>query len=160
MQEPRNAEALPPGRDTKLELLSVIGYLMLGGSAVTIVLRHEIVGAGVAAQVIQGVGLALMVWARLTFRSRSLHLAANPTEGGLVTTGPYRLMRHPVYSAALLVILAAAVSHPAVASLALGALALLGVGIRVVTEERLVAARYPAYADYARRTKRLVPFIF
>ena len=30
----------------------------------------------------------LMIWARLTFGMRSFHLAANPTAGGLVTTGP------------------------------------------------------------------------
>jgi hypothetical protein len=32
---------------------------------------------------------ALMIWARLTFGLRSFHPAANPTRGGLVTTGPY-----------------------------------------------------------------------
>jgi protein-S-isoprenylcysteine O-methyltransferase Ste14 len=40
--------------------------------------------------------------ARVTFGRRSFHAAANPTAGGLVTTGPYRLIRHPIYTAACL----------------------------------------------------------
>ena len=42
-----------------------------------------------------------MVAARITFGRRSFHAAANPTEGGLVTTGPYAYIRHPIYAAIL-----------------------------------------------------------
>src|SRR5512141_1042392 len=42
----------------------------------------------------QVLAAALMLWARLSFGSRSFHAAANPTEGHLVTTGPYRFIRH------------------------------------------------------------------
>jgi len=42
-----------------------------------------------------------MLWARLTFGGRSFHAGANPTAGGVVTTGPYRFVRHPIYAAIL-----------------------------------------------------------
>jgi len=32
-------------------------------------------------------------------------------------------------------------------------------GVRIRSEERQVAARYPGYVDYARRTRRLIPWI-
>ena len=43
-----------------------------------------------AAIALQAIAAVLFVWARATFGLRSFHPAANPTEGGLVTTGPYR----------------------------------------------------------------------
>src|SRR5215210_1118121 len=50
---------------------------------------------GIAVQVL---AFALMVWARITFGRRSFHAAADPTTGGLVTTGPYAYLRHPIYA--------------------------------------------------------------
>jgi hypothetical protein len=37
----------------------------------------------------------------LTFGARSFHAGANPTDGGVVTAGPYRFFRHPIYAAIL-----------------------------------------------------------
>ena len=45
------------------------------------------------------VAFLLILWARVTFGRRSFHVVANPTEGGLVTSGPYRYIRHPIYAA-------------------------------------------------------------
>jgi protein-S-isoprenylcysteine O-methyltransferase Ste14 len=52
-----------------------------------------------------------VIWARVAFGRRSFHLAANPTEGGLVTTGPYRLIRHPIYTGVCLVAGAEVLAH-------------------------------------------------
>ena len=39
-------------------------------------------------------------------------------------------------------------------------LVLLGAIVRMLCEERLVVAAYPAYREYARGTKRMVPYVF
>ncbi|HVY48854.1 MAG TPA: isoprenylcysteine carboxylmethyltransferase family protein [Minicystis sp.] len=160
--EPNRTPSEDPsrGRSTPLEIASLVGYALLGGAAVALIARREIFGVGLVAQAIQVLGLALMVWARVTFRARSFHLAANATEGGLVTTGPYRFVRHPVYASALVILAPAVATHASIETIGIGALALVGVALRVVAEERLVTARYPEYAAYAKRTKRLVPFVF
>ncbi len=84
-----------------------------------------------------------------------------PAGGGeLVETGPYRVVRHPVYSGGLLV--AAGISL-ALSPWALAATAVLGVvwGLKASVEERLLAERYPVYAGYRERTRfRLVPYVF
>ena len=54
-----------------------------------------------------------------------------------------------MYSAALLFIWAAILSHLSVLNLAIGVSVTSVVVIRVVTEERLLRARYPEYRDYA-----------
>ena len=62
---------------------------------------------------VQVAAVLLMVWARMTFGRRSFHAAANPTAGGLVTWGPYRYWRHPIYSAILLFLWSGVLSHGA-----------------------------------------------
>ena len=113
--------------------------------------------AVIAAQI---VAFLLMVWARLAFGSRSFHASADPTSGGLVTSGPYRFIRHPIYTAANLFTWAAVVAHPSPMSVLFGACVLSGAIVRMLLEERLIAATYPEYRQYAATTKRMVPYLF
>jgi protein-S-isoprenylcysteine O-methyltransferase Ste14 len=110
--------------------------------------------------VVQGVAVALMLWARVTFGRRSFHFAANPTAGGLVTWGPYRWFRHPIYAAVLLFLWTAVATHPSRLTLALGVAATAATAVRMRSEERLLVQRYPEYGEYAARTKRIVPGLF
>jgi protein-S-isoprenylcysteine O-methyltransferase Ste14 len=108
----------------------------------------------------QSAAAALMIWARVVFGRRSFHAAANPTAGGLVTTGPYRFIRHPIYAAACLFGWAGVASHWSAINAQLGVLLLVGALVRMLCEERLVALAYPEYREYARVTKRIVPYLF
>jgi len=109
---------------------------------------------------LQLAGFGVMVWARIAFGGRSFHAGSTPTAGGLVTSGPYRFVRHPIYLAALLVLAGAVVAHHDVAALVAAAVAVVALAVRIISEEREVATRYPEYVDYARRTRRLIPWIF
>jgi protein-S-isoprenylcysteine O-methyltransferase Ste14 len=81
-------------------------------------------------------------------------------EPELVTTGPYRLVRHPIYAG----ILTAGVGSAMVLSwLALIAVGLTGVYFlySAAVEERFLTERLPdTYPPYKRSTKMLLPFIF
>lgn len=108
----------------------------------------------------QVAAVVLMVWARRTFGQRSFHLAANPTEGGLVTSGPYRYIRHPIYTSALVLTWAGIAAHWSMLNAAFGVLVIGGSLMRILCEEYLVRIRYPEYDAYASRTKRIIPFVF
>ena len=105
----------------------------------------------------QVAAVLLMIWARITFGIRSFHAQANPTSGGLVTKGPYRYVRHPIYAAICLFVWPGDFAHLSPFTLSLGALATAGVLVRLFCEEQLVTQRYPEYRTYAQRTKRLLP---
>lgn len=142
-----------------LKNVSLVGLLIAMVSIVTLVFRESLFAGdelGIAIQILSGL---LMLWARLTFGRRSFHASALPTEGGLVTSGPYRFIRHPIYAAVLCFAWAGVLSHQAFVNVLLGAILTLGLIMRIVAEERLVRLRYPEYEQYAARTKRVIPFI-
>ena len=143
-----------------LKVLSIFGYALMAGGAVGFVVTRTIVSPLPAVIAVQVAAFALMVWARVTFKGRSFHLSAEPTEGGLVTTGPYRFIRHPIYTAVCLFVWAAFFGAPSRITALFALLVTVGALVRIGCEERCLLREFPEYATYARRTKRMVPFLF
>ena len=140
---------------------SVLATLVLAGVVVALFQRRALFSHRPLAIALQAAAVALMLWARVTFGRRSFHAAANPTEGGLVTRGPYRWWRHPIYAAVLLFLWTGVLATgPTPLTLLLAAVGTAATAVRILAEERLMRGTYPAYDAYAARTKRLVPFLF
>ena len=108
---------------------------------------------------VQVAAVLLMLAARITFGRRSFHAAANPTAGGLVTTGPYAYLRHPIYAAVLYFMWAGAFDAMSSLAVASALIASAGAAVRMLSEERLLIERYPEYRDYMARVRRIVPFL-
>ena len=143
-----------------LKALSLASFVLMIIAILGLVASDSLFSPSPAVIGVQCAAVALMIWARVAFGRRSFHAAANPTEGGLVTTGPYRFIRHPIYTAACLFCWAGILAHYSPKALGLGLLLFLGALGRMLCEEQLVREKYPAYRDYARQTRRMLPFIF
>ena len=105
-------------------------------------------------------GGVVAVWAcRLLGRGFTPY--PKPLPGGeLRETGPFRVVRHPVYAAGLLFFTGYSVYAGALALVATGALAVLW-ALKARVEERYLRERYPGYSEYASRVRfRLVPFVY
>jgi protein-S-isoprenylcysteine O-methyltransferase Ste14 len=100
-----------------------------------------------------------MIAARITFGRRSFHAAANPTAGGIVSTGPYAYIRHPIYAAAIYFVWAGAIDHASWPNAGWATLLTIGAVIRMLIEERMLVQRYPEYWEYKTRTRRILPFV-
>jgi protein-S-isoprenylcysteine O-methyltransferase Ste14 len=144
----------------QLKALSIVGYLGMIVGLLGLLATSSLFSPSPVVIVPQILALLLLVWARLTFGRRSFHFAANPTAGGLVTTGPYRYIRHPIYTAVCLFAGAGAAAHWSWTTAAFGGLVLAGALVRLLCEEKLVAARYPEYRPYASKTWRVIPYVF
>lgn len=150
---------MPDVRGRTGNALSLLGFALAVAALVGLVLDHHLFATHPLLIAVQAGAVLLMLWARRTFGLRSFHASASPTAGGLVTTGPYRYWRHPIYAALLYFVWAGQVEAPEPLALALAAAATLGLLARMLVEERFLTATYPDYSGYARRAKRLVPFV-
>ncbi len=118
-------------------------------------------GIGAAAWMAVAAGVAIGAWALTANRLGNFNVRPEPRLGGrLVTTGPYRWIRHPMYTAILVACAGFAAGYAApwrwIAWAALAAVLVTKARI----EERKLALAHPGYAAYARRTRRFVPFVW
>jgi protein-S-isoprenylcysteine O-methyltransferase Ste14 len=143
-----------------LRTVSLAALLLMGLALVELLVRGAFFSSQPVAIIAEVASVVLMVWARLTFGRRSFNAAANPKAGGLVTTGPYRFIRHPIYTAACLFGWSGILANWSLINVLLGVLLIVGAVARMLCEERLIIEAYPEYRDYARATKRMVPYIF
>ena len=110
--------------------------------------------------VLFALGLGLAVWARVHIGRNWGTPRTRKDEPELVTSGPYRLVRHPIYSGIIAAGIGTAV---ALSWLWLTAVALAGIYFlySATVEERYLAEQFPDdYPPYKRSTKMLVPFVF
>jgi protein-S-isoprenylcysteine O-methyltransferase len=107
-------------------------------------------------------GLALRFWA-IRVLARFFTVDVNIQEGHeLIRRGPYRLLRHPSYTGSLMTFLGFGLAlGNGWSLLVLLAPVILAFVWRMRVEERVLAEAFPAqYPDYARQTKRLIPFVW
>src|SRR6187399_2015969 len=125
----------------RLKTLSLIGYIGMVGGLLGLLAMRNLFSTSPLVIAFQVVAFPLILWARVTFGRRSFHVVANPTEGGLVTGGPYRHIRHPIYAAFCLFTSAGVAAHWSWSAGLFGGLVLSSAVLRIFCEESLVAAR-------------------
>ena len=105
-------------------------------------------------------GLGFAIWARVHIGRNWGTPMTQKNDPELVTSGPYRLVRHPIYSGILVAGVGTAV---ALSWLWLAVVALAGIYFvySATVEERFLTEQFPdAYRAYKRSSKMLVPFVF
>ncbi len=143
---------------SSMKTWSVAGYALMVAAILPLVYLRGLFSDSAIVITIQALAVVLMVWARVTFGSRSFHFAANPTEGGLVTNGPYRFIRHPGYLAMLLFVAGTALALGS--TLALVPAFIYGAIIltRTAREDRFLIQNLAGYDNYLNKVRyRLVP---
>ena len=118
---------------------------------------HFATSAVGAVLVVAGAGLA--VWASRSL-GRSFTPFPKPLGAGLVTEGPFAIVRHPVYTGGIAFFLGYSLCASVPAVVLTVALAALWVG-KLGVEEGLLSNAYDAYPGYRRRVRwRLLPFVY
>jgi protein-S-isoprenylcysteine O-methyltransferase Ste14 len=140
--------------DARAVIASVLGMDALGISAALPVTQPDALPLAVGLSL---TGTLLAIWA-------VLHLGSNfsflPQARELVTSGPYTYVRHPLYAAGLLITSAEILSRFSVTVVVLNVLFVAAQVWRLRIEEELLAATFPGYEEYRRRTSALIPPIW
>ena len=106
-------------------------------------------------------GAALGAWTLLFNRLGNFNIRPEPKAGGkLITGGPYHYIRHPMYSALLLTFAGVAYGDGPGYKLGIWALLAVVLVLKAQLEEQGLLRTFPGYADYRRRSRRFIPFIW
>ncbi|MGH8094886.1 MAG: methyltransferase family protein [Chthoniobacterales bacterium] len=117
-------------------------------------------GAGWAMVLLCLVGFGFAWWARLHLGRLWSAFVTRKADHRIVDTGPYAIVRHPIYTGIILAAIATAIIKGTVFAIAGAALATLGFWIKARLEEGFLRAQLgaEAYDAYRRRVPMLVPF--
>jgi protein-S-isoprenylcysteine O-methyltransferase Ste14 len=142
-----------------LTVISRVALIFVIAALIVLAATGNLLSAAPLVIGLQLLAVALAIWARRSFPAAAFRVSSGPAADAVIRRGPYRLIRHPMYSAALLVVWAGVLAHIAVWPVALGLVLTVVVAIRIAVEERGLRARYADYASYMRNTKALVPYL-
>ena len=105
--------------------------------------------------------MVLFVWTLVHNKLGNFNIRPTPKSWGvLITTGPYRLIRHPMYTSVMLGAASLALmADPLLGWSAWTALALVLL-VKSILEERWLRVAHPGYISYSRDSKRFLPWVF
>ncbi len=105
-------------------------------------------------------GLLQGLWAVASNRPGNFNIRPAPKAGGrLVQHGPYRWVRHPMYSALLLLAAGCALALATLSAWGLWLALLAVLRIKAALEEAWMTRAHPDYAGYRARTRRFLPWL-
>ncbi len=112
------------------------------------------------AWLVLGLSAIIGLWALTANHPGNFNIRPTPrADGKLVAQGPYRWIRHPMYTAVSLFGLACALTLGSGLAWLLWLLLSLVLLVKALLEERWMTALHPDYAQYQARTRRFIPFI-
>jgi len=161
------AAARPPGRHQIVyRLLATAGVLLLFGPyrhrfAAEVILWRTPPALAWAMIPVACAGFAFTWWARIHLGRLWSSSVGRKAEHHIVDTGPYGIVRHPIYTGITLASIATAVMRGTVAGWAGTAVMTIGWVVKARLEERFLREQLgrEAYDAYARRVPMLVPFL-
>lgn len=147
-------------------LLAAVAVMLVqrsGGPLAQLVgasLWQDTLPVGILADVLSAVGLAIMLWARVTLGGNWSGNVVLKENHELIERGPYRFVRHPIYSGLLLMYFGTAIYFARVGTLIALVAVVAGLLVKARQEERLLTRHFPqAYTSYKARVPALIPFM-
>jgi protein-S-isoprenylcysteine O-methyltransferase Ste14 len=151
---------LPPTRDSSgwpSRAAAILGTVLVWSLALFPLPETGAPGLMRAAAAVIAPLFTAMAVACLFFLGRSFSIDAQART--LRTSGPYRLIRHPLYFCELSALLAIPIANPSFVVVGLWLIIVAIHVLRIRNEEAILTAAFPEYVEYVRRVPMLVPFV-
>ena len=106
-------------------------------------------------------GVLLGLWSFWEMRKSKLQATPDVAPGSkLIKSGPYRYIRHPMYTGLLLITISILVSYFSPLRLIAAVILTVDLLIKIQYEEKLLNKYFKEYGRYLKHTWRLIPFIY
>ena len=146
--------------DMRLRLYS-LGLVATQLSCAVYILAPEPMARRPVLNGIQMLSLLFGLWAIISMRLRNFRVLPEPRRNAvLVTRGPYRWVRHPMYTALLVYTLAQTIDAAVLTNWIAWGVLLIDLVLKLRYEERELLNRFPDYGEYRKRTKKLAPGVW
>lgn len=130
-------------------------------SIIFIILTGQLIPKNPLLFVLFLIGIILWAWAFFEMRVNKINMSPIPAKKSkLVTSGPYKYIRHPMYAALLLIFFPLIFDLFTVERLVLGVILLATLLVKLLYEEELLKKRFKTYKAYQSKTSRLIPTIY
>ncbi len=100
------------------------------------------------------------IWAMIEMNLRFNIFPELLKNSNLITSGPYRYIRNPMYSATIFITLIWIINESSYLRLAVWILLVIILNIKLTYEEKILLKEFPNYTEYKMNSKKLIPFIF
>ena len=127
----------------------------------TFLFFHNFLSYVTLGAVLTVLGLITAIWARIILGRNWSNYVTFKKEHELVTNGPYKFIRHPIYSGVVLMLIGTFLSYGDLIILVIIAMVILMLAWRMGREEKIMIKLFgKKYTGYMERTKRLIPWIY
>jgi len=111
--------------------------------------------------IIEIAGVLLGMWAILAMKLDNLRIYPDLKDNAkLVVSGPYKMIRHPMYFAIILTIFPLVFDYFSWFRILVGLVILIDLIFKLNYEEKLLLNNFSEYKNYSKTTYRLIPFIY
>lgn len=136
---------------TSIQLSSLV-FLLISG---------QIIAVTTEGLLVEIAGVILGFHAIFTQRIGNFNIRPLPKQGAkLITSGPYSLIRHPMYTAQILALIPLVIEHFTYLRLAVLIILSVVLIIKINFEEKQLVKQFENYNEYRKKSKKLIPFIF
>jgi protein-S-isoprenylcysteine O-methyltransferase Ste14 len=145
----------------KIPLYQVLLITLQFGGIFYFAMTGSVVPESVLPSILIIVSVINGLWAVLTMNKDTLTVMPELRKNAsLVTTGPYRFVRHPMYTSVTLLLTGMLIDNFDWMRLLVLIMVLIVLILKINIEEKQLRMRFPAYESYQLKTKRFIPFIF
>jgi protein-S-isoprenylcysteine O-methyltransferase Ste14 len=142
---------------------AIVVFTMIRNSGTSrIPIFRETISTQITGLAMCAAGIALAIHARRILGSNWSGLITLKENHELIRNGPYRFVRHPIYSGLILAVAGTVIAtNPTALGLCVFALVAIGLKLKSLGEEKILIPKFPeSYPQYKRQVKSLIPYVW
>ncbi len=139
---------------------NVLVFIQFAGLLV-IVLTGDVFAKNIFLLCVEIAGIVLAVWALQSMKFNNVNVYPDlKKDAKFVTAGPYKIIRHPMYSSIILAVLPLIIDQFSLLRLTVYLIIVADLVVKLNYEERLLKSHFDGYSQYCENTYRIIPFVY